>query len=104
MPFRQEKERKLPVRLRAQSFSEQSSIFLPVGFVPDSLAREYEIETDFASYRITSRVEGDQLHYTRDLTIQDAIIPLADYPKFEEFYDRVIQADQKPIVLVRAKE
>ncbi len=98
----QTNSRTTPVRISPSLLEEDTLVYLPHGFLIDEMKEEILIDSDFARYEATLKQEDDTLLYKRSLRFNDTIVSVEDYPKLQEFYRKIIEADQTPVVLVRA--
>lgn len=94
-------ERKYPVVLRSNSYSERVSVKLPYGFAVDELPEPVNLETPFGTYKTTYEEKGRELIFTRSLTQKAGTIPVEQYQTVRTFFEKVRNADQAPVVLVR---
>lgn len=96
-------ERKHPVILEPQSFSETATITLPENYAVEDLPPTAEIKTAFGSYAASCvhNNSANDILLTRSLTINASEIPAADYAKVRQFYEAIRKAENTPVVLVR---
>ncbi len=98
------KARTLPIALKAQAYEERAEFTLPPDCVVDELLAPVAFETEFGSYRATSRAEGRKVFFERSLVLKTVEVPAADYDKVRSFFDRVTRSEQSPIVLRRLRD
>lgn len=98
------KARTLPVALKAQAYEERAEFTLPPDCVVDELLAPVAFETEFGSYRATSRAEDGKVFFERSLVLKTVEVPAADYDKVRTFFDRVTRSEQSPIVLRRLRD
>ncbi len=94
-------ERRYAVVLEADSFQETVEVDLPLGFTVDEMPEPVALATPFGRYRADWRVEAGKLFFKRHLELDNAVVPPEDYASVKEFFDRMIAADQAPVVLMR---
>jgi hypothetical protein len=99
--FLTETSRRHDIVFRSSSSTDTTRIFLPPGFEMDEMPESFGIEAPFGSYVTTSRIEGNQLSFTRTLILHEARLPAADYASVREFFERVLFAEEAPVILVR---
>ena len=94
-------ERKYAVVLEADSYQETVEVDLPRGFTVDEMPAPVDLTTPFGSYRADWKVEAGKLFFERHLELDNAVVPPEDYASVKEFFDKMIAADQSPVVLAR---
>ena len=99
--FLTEEKRKHPVMLFSQSMKETAVFNLPKGFVVDEMPDAVNLETDFGKYTTSYEVKEDKLYFTRSLTTKRITIPVDKYKSVKDFYAKVRDAEQSPVVLLR---
>ena len=99
--FLTEPKRSYPVLLSPAAFDEKVHIQLPPAFKVDELPDARKIETPFGSYMSSCEVKDGELVFTRTLEIRAATIPVAQYQVVREFFERILNFEQTPVVLVR---
>ena len=93
-------KRTQPVVIEATSFHEQSRIELPPKYHVDELPAPVELKTSFGSYTARLKIEDkQQLVIERAVEFSDATIPAADYEGVRLFFEKILQAEQAPVVL-----
>lgn len=96
-----EPKRVHPVILSSRAFSETSVIKLPVGFVVDEMPDPVNLDTTFGKYSTSYQVKDGALYFSRSLTINSAQIPVDKYATVKDFYIKIRNAEQAPVVLVK---
>jgi len=99
--FLTEPKRSYPVLLNAAAFNEKVRIQLPLGFKVDELPDAETLETPFGKYVSSCEVKDGELLFARTLEIRAATIPVAQYQAVREFFERIRNVEQTPVVLVR---
>lgn len=96
-----DKERVHPVELDAGSFSETSVIDLPAGFEVDEMPDPLSLKTSFGSYTSTYEIKDGKLIFTRRMLTRRSMVPVEEYNELLDFYKKIIDAEQSPVVLMR---
>lgn len=96
-----EKTRTHPVMLDSNSFKEKVTFTLPQGFSVDELPDAVNLSTSFGKYATTYEVKENKLVFTRSLTTNRTTIPVARYTEIRDFFSKMLDAEQSPVVLLR---
>lgn len=96
-----EKSRSHPVMLDSKSFTETAIFKLPVGFVVDEMPDAVNLSTNFGKYSTKYEVKDGKLHFTRSLIMSRTSVPVEKYNEVRDFYSKMLDAEQAPVVLVR---
>ena len=96
-----DKERLYPVEFDADSFSEKAEIALPEGFEVDELPDPLNLDTSFGSYNTSYEVKEGKLFFKRKLVINRSMVPAKDYEVVRDFFRKIIDAEQSPVVLLK---
>ena len=84
------------------AYSEISTIELPAGYRVDELPPAVELKTAFGTYKSSFRVENDQrLIGERSVELSSAVLPASAYESVRSYYEKIIEAEQTPVVLKR---
>ena len=94
-------ERKHPVVLPANSYSETVTVQLPSGFAVDELPDAVKLETPFGSYNTSYEVKNGELIFKRKLSQHSATIPASEYASVKKFFESIRAAENAPVVLAR---
>ena len=94
-------QRKHPVVLRSNAYSETVTVQLPAGFEVDEVPDAVKLETSFGSYRTSYEVKNSELIFKRQLSQRAVTIPAAQYDVVRKFFEAIRAADQSPVVLAR---
>lgn len=95
-------ERKSPVVFDAYSLSETTEFELPEGFRVDEMVEPVEVESQFGWYSARGRLgEEGRLIFERTLKLLPVVVPASEYAEVRAFYERIIKAEQSPVVLAR---
>lgn len=99
--FLTEEKRSHPVMLFSQAMKETVIFNLPAGFVVDEMPDAVNLETPFGKYTTNYEVKENKLYFTRNLTTTRTMIPVENYKQVKDFYAKVRDAEQSPVVLLR---
>lgn len=94
-------QRKHPVVLRANAYSEVVKVQLPSGFEVDELPDPVKLETAFGTYTTSYEVVGSELVFKRQLSQRATTIPAAQYDVVRKFFENIRAAENAPVVLAR---
>jgi hypothetical protein len=96
-----EKTRSHPVMLESNSFRENVTFTLPTGFAVDELPTPVSYQTDFGKYTTAYEVKDGKLHFKRSMTISRVTVPIDKYASVRDFFTKIRDAEQSPVVLIR---
>lgn len=96
-----EKDRTHPVRLESNSFSETAVFELPEGFSVDEVPDELKLDTPFGTYSTSYEVKDGKLTYKRNMVTKRSIVPSKDYASVKDFFTKIINSEQSPVVLLK---
>jgi hypothetical protein len=96
-----ESKRITPVEIGSSSVSENSTFNLPDGFVVDEMPSASNFETLFGKYTSSCEVKGSKLVCSRLLTMNRTIVPVERYSMAKDFFTKIRDAEQVPVVLVK---
>lgn len=99
--FLTEPKRNYPVILNPYAFTESSVINLPADFTVDELPDAVNLDTPFGKYSTSYTVKDGALHFTRSMVINQAQIPVDKYNAVKDFFIKVRNAEQSPVVLLK---
>jgi len=94
-------ERKQPVVLHSNAYTETVRVKLPEGFEVDELPDSLKMDTPFGSYETAYQVKDGQLNFTRKMVVRGATIAVADYARVRSFFERIRAAEAAPVVLAK---
>ena len=100
-PFPAESSRELPVDMRypAQE-QEQITYMLPTGFALAGTPQDANLKwEENAAYQLHTKVEGSSITDARILARGFTLLDAKDYGQLRDFYQKVVAADQQPLVL-----
>ena len=90
-----------PVLIDSESVKETAVFSLPTGFVVDELPESINLETSFGKYTANYEVKEGKLIFTRSLTTNRTTVPVDKYNSVRDFYAKMREAEQSPVVLLR---
>ncbi len=99
--FFPDKERKLPIVLEAESWSDTVQLRLPTGFKVDELPDAVDIEARYGKYKASWSVNNNELLFQQAFEVQNLTLPASNYSDVRGFFERVNGAALSPVVLVR---
>jgi Domain of Unknown Function with PDB structure (DUF3857)/Transglutaminase-like superfamily len=94
-------ERKNPIVLRSEAFSETVRIKLPEGFEIDEMPEATKMETAFGKFSSSYEVKDGHLIFVRNLEVINATIPAAKYLDVRNFFGIINAVDIAPVVLAK---
>ena len=94
-------QRKHPVVLRSSTYLETVKFQLPAGFDVDELPEPIKLEAEFGSYTTSYEVKNGELVFKRNFSVKATTIPAARYEVVRNFFARVREAEQAPVVLAK---
>ena len=100
-PFPEQNTRELPIDMRypAQE-QEQITYVLPTGFSLDGTPQDANLKwQENAAYQLRTNVEGNSVTDARILARGFTLLDPKEYEALRGFYQKVIAADQQPLVL-----
>ncbi|HRE80913.1 MAG TPA: DUF3857 domain-containing protein [Opitutaceae bacterium] len=103
IPILDKGQRKAPFVMQAGAFIERSEILIPDLCELDDASRPVTIETPFATYHGEVLFQDGKVLFSRELILKAVEIPAENYPQVLQFFERVYQAEQSPVVLRRKK-
>ena len=104
-PFPAEDPRELPIDMRypAQE-QEQITYALPPGYTLMQVPQEEHLRwNENAAYELRSKVDGSSVTNARILARGFTLLDPKDYGDLRNFYEKVVAADQQPLVLTTSQ-
>ena len=104
-PFPAESARELPVDMRypAQE-QEQITYAVPPGYALEGNPQDANLKwEDNAAFQLRTKVEGSSIIGARILARGFTLLDAKDYTQLHDFYQKVVAADQQPLVLSAAQ-
>lgn len=96
-----ENKRTSPIELDSNVMRETVVFNLPQGFAVDEVPDAIKLDTSFGKYSTSYEVKDGKLLFTRSLTMNRSLIPADKYASVREFFTKIRDAEQTPVVLVR---
>jgi len=90
-----------PVIIDSESVKETAIFTLPTGFIVDETPEAVNLETPFGKYTTTYEVKDGKLFFTRSLTLNRTTVPVDKYNSVRDFYAKMREVEQSPVVLMR---
>jgi len=94
-------QRKHPVVLSSNAYSETAKFQLPAGFDVDEVPDPVKLEAEFGSYVTSYEVKNGELVFKRAFSTRAMTIPAARYAVVRDFFERIRAAEQAPVVLAK---
>ncbi len=94
-------KRNNPVIIDSEAVKEIAVFTLPMGFVVDEMPDAVNLETPFGKYTTSYEVKEGKLIFTRSLTMHRTTVPVDKYNSVRDFYSKMREAEQSPVVLLR---
>jgi hypothetical protein len=91
--------RKYPVVLESEAYSETVKIKLPGGFQVDEMPDAVELKQPFGEYSAAIEVKDGHLIFKRTLVLKSTTIPADQYAAVRSFFGRIYGVEQAPVVL-----
>lgn len=91
--------RKYPVMLDSEAYSETVKIKLPEGFEVDEMPEAMELNQPFGNFAAVWEVKDGHLVFKRTLVLKSATIPVEQYTVVRSFFEHVRGAELAPVVL-----
>lgn len=93
--------RQHPVVLHERAAFTTARIQLPPGFAVDETPEPFSVEAPFGRYSLAIAVEADALIVERRYETRALTVPASEYSALRGFFQRVVEAEQAPVVLIR---
>ena len=94
-------KRSQPVVIHSSSFVEHAEIELPPGFALDETFPSAELTSPFGRYHARAAVRDGHLLFERALELRATTLPASEYETARVFFEKILQAEQSPVVLRR---
>jgi hypothetical protein len=94
-------KRTQPVVIHPSAFSEKTEIELPPGYAVDEAFPAADIQSPFGHYRARAEVRDGKLHFERTRELRAATLPPEQFETARAFFEKILQAEQSPVVLRR---
>ena len=90
-----------PIELNSNAMRETVTFNLPAGFEIDELPEPVTLDTNFGKYSTRYEAKDGKLLFTRSITTTRETIAPEKYNGVKEFFTRILDAEQSPVVLIR---
>ncbi|MGC4071706.1 MAG: DUF3857 domain-containing protein [Nibricoccus sp.] len=94
-------KRTQPIVITPSSFTEKTEIELPAGYAVDESFPAADIQSPFGHYRASAEVRDGRLHFQRSRELRAATLPPDQFETARAFFEKILQAEQSPVVLRR---
>jgi transglutaminase-like putative cysteine protease len=99
-PSVDDETRKFPIDLReTMQAKDEYDIELPPGYAVDELPDPVDLDLGFASYKSSSQVKGNVLHYSRTYTVREVTLPADKYADLQKLSSVINNDEQSRAVL-----
>jgi transglutaminase-like putative cysteine protease len=97
-----EPKRSNPIEIASTNTMNETVTFdLPQGFVIDETPDPVNLESSFGKYSTRYDTTDGKLVFTRSMTLNRATIPAEKYSAVKEFFSKILEAEQSPVVLLK---
>lgn len=96
-----EPKRTNPIELDSNAMRETVVYTLPAGFTVDEVPAPVNLDTKFGTYATKVETKEGKLVVTRSITMNRSIITADKYAGVKEFFTKMLDAEQAPVVLIR---
>jgi Domain of Unknown Function with PDB structure (DUF3857)/Transglutaminase-like superfamily len=96
-----ENKRTNPVEIDSSAMRETAVFTLPEGFTVDEIPPAANFETSFGKYKSTCEVNANKLTFKREMVLNRAVLPVEKYSTAKDFFSKIRDAEQVPVVLVK---
>ncbi|MGI8669647.1 MAG: transglutaminase-like domain-containing protein [Aridibacter sp.] len=96
-----DKNRTHPVSMDSNSFNETAIFDLPEGFKVDEMPDAVNLKTSFGKYSTSYEIKDGKLIFKRSLVTSRMVVPTEKYSVVRDFYSKIRDAEQSPVVLLR---
>ncbi|MDM7921101.1 MAG: DUF3857 domain-containing protein [Pyrinomonadaceae bacterium] len=96
-----EQKRVNPVELDSSLLRETIIFNLPEGFAVDEVPNSVNLDTPFGKYSTSYEHVGDTLVFKRSVKFNRTVISPEKYHTVREFFSKMLDAEQSPVVLIR---
>ena len=90
-----------PIILRAQSYRKEVRLKIPDGFQVDEMPSPLSSQSDFGSFKIDFKQEGNTLVLTEALQVEPLTVAADQYGSVKRFFDQFNGGDQQQAVLIK---
>jgi len=91
--------RLVPIDLReTMQVQDDYSIQMPEGYVADEMPDSVSVDMDFASYKSSTKMDGNTLHYSRTYTVRELTLPAERYGDVQKLASAIANDEQSSAV------
>ncbi|HLK66773.1 MAG TPA: DUF3857 domain-containing protein [Bryobacteraceae bacterium] len=94
-------ERVTPALFNPAAWTEVARFKIPEGFKVDETPDPEKLQSPFGRYSASCEMKDGELVFTRSWETEAASIPVEQYAALREYYRRISQIEQAPVVLMR---
>lgn len=99
LPNFSEKERLLPIQLPPLAINDTIALAIPEGFKIDEVPAQTSLESAYGSCHMTYEIVGETMRLNREVVLNSATIPTAEYAKLRQFLSDIAKADRTSLLL-----
>jgi hypothetical protein len=88
-----------PVLFNPYAWTEVARFKIPAGYKIDEAPDPVKLDTPFGHYTASSEIQNGDLVFTRSWVLEAASIPVSQYAAVREYFERILRAEQSPVVL-----
>lgn len=96
-----EPKRVNPIELDSRAMRETVVFQLPAGFAVDEVPSPVTLDTNFGKYSTKYEAKDGKLFFTRSITMNRGIVTPDKYAGVKDFFAKILDAEQSPVVLIR---
>ena len=98
------RSRKTPFQIsRGYWDQDEIEITIPEGYQVEAKPENLVLETEFGTYKMSVKLEGNKITYTKDILIKDGVYPKEKYSAYRDFRNEIAKAEEKKISLIVKK-
>ncbi|MFN3329523.1 MAG: hypothetical protein ACK419_01185, partial [Pyrinomonadaceae bacterium] len=94
-------ERKTPLEINQVAIDETIIYELPNGFAIEELPEPLNLESHFGKYSIKLEPKENKLFLRKSVRTNWAVFPANEYGKVKDFFSKIANAEESPVILAR---
>ncbi len=96
--IKEERQQALDMKSKYASRT-QITLNIPEAYQVKHLPENLDIQTSLFQFKIEYQLEGQKIHYTKELHVQERMIPKAEFGTWNQAIDQLTKAYEKQIIL-----
>lgn len=86
-------------------YSDNDTIIInvPTGYVIESLPKEVELKTEFATFKAEAKEEAGKIMYTQNIILYSGTYSKDSYEELKDFYTKMLASTKRKLVLKKAE-